>query len=167
MSIPEARKHFFKHVHGFSVRYEYLASAQGERFRKECAAENKGLCVWTVNGREEMRNCARWGVKSVISDKPDVWREIKKEVGSDHPLCDPNTDYQIIADRKRALQPTLQTLLMPYIQYKNWWFDYERQAREETAYLEREGGKFDDVVVPEDVSLKIIRPSDMLPSLSE
>jgi phosphatidylglycerol phospholipase C len=56
---------------------------------------------------------------------------------------------------------------MPYIQYKNWWFDYERQAREETAYLEREGGKFDDVVVPEDVSLKIIRPSDMLPSLSE
>jgi hypothetical protein len=53
---------------------------------------------------------------------------------------------------------------MPYIQYKNWWFDYERQAREETAYLEREGGKFDDVVVPDDVSLKIIGPADLLPS---
>lgn len=80
MSIPEARKHFFKYVHGFSVRYEYLASAEGERFRKECAVNGKGLCVWTVNGREEMRNCARWGVQSVISDKPNVWREIKKEV---------------------------------------------------------------------------------------
>jgi len=80
MSIPEARTYFFKHVHGFSVRYEYLASAEGERFRKECAAAGKGLCCWTVNGREEMRNCARWGVKSVISDKPEVWREIKREV---------------------------------------------------------------------------------------
>ena len=82
MSIPEARTYFFKHVHGFSVRYEYLASAEGDRFRKECAAAGKGLCCWTVNGREEMRNCARWGVKSVISDKPEVWREIKREVSA-------------------------------------------------------------------------------------
>jgi phosphatidylglycerol phospholipase C len=86
MSIPEARTYFFKHVHGFSVRYEYLASAEGDRFRKECAAAGKGLCCWTVNGREEMRNCARWGVKSVISDKPEVWREIKREVS-------PSIDY--------------------------------------------------------------------------
>jgi phosphatidylglycerol phospholipase C len=33
-----------------------------------------------VNGREEMRECARWGVRSVISDKPDRWREVKAEV---------------------------------------------------------------------------------------
>jgi phosphatidylglycerol phospholipase C len=80
MSIPEVRKHFFAHCHGFSMRYEYLASAEGDKFRKECAAAGKGLCCWTVNGREEMRNCARWGIKSVISDKPEVWREIKREV---------------------------------------------------------------------------------------
>lgn len=80
MSIPEARNYFFKHVHGFSVRYEYLASAAGDQFRKECKEAGKGVCVWTVNGREEMRNCARWGVDSVISDKPEVWREIKREV---------------------------------------------------------------------------------------
>lgn len=71
---------------------------------------------------------------------------------------------QILADRARALQPTLQTLLLPYIQKKNWWFDYMRQAKEETEYLEREGGKFDEVVIP-DVSLKIVRPSDVLPQL--
>lgn len=80
MSIPEARKHFFKYVHGFSVRYEYMASADGPAFRKECKKEGKAMCVFTVNGKEEMRNCARWGVQSVISDKPDQWREIKKEV---------------------------------------------------------------------------------------
>jgi hypothetical protein len=71
--------------------------------------------------------------------------------------------YQIQANRAKALQPTLQTLLLPYIKKKNWWFDYERQAREETEYLEREGGRFDEVIIPEEVTLKIVRPSDMLP----
>lgn len=57
-----------------------MASAEGVAFRKECKEGGKGMCVFTVNGKEEMRNCARWGVQSVISDKPDQWREIKKEV---------------------------------------------------------------------------------------
>jgi hypothetical protein len=72
-------------------------------------------------------------------------------------------DVKILANRAKALQPTLQTLLLPYIKKANWWFDYERQAREETEYLEREGGRFAEVVVPEEVNLKIVRPSDMLP----
>jgi len=53
--------------------------------------------------------------------------------------------------------------LLPYIKKANWWFDYEKQARMETEYLEREGGRFAEVIVPEDVNLKIVRPSDMLP----
>jgi len=163
MSIPEARTYFFKHVHGFSVRYEYLASAEGDRFRKECAAAGKGLCCWTVNGREEMRNCARWGVKSVISDKPEVWREIKGEVSPPPYIVVKEADEKILANRAKALQPTLQTLLLPYIKKANWWFDYEKQARMETEYLEREGGRFAEVIVPDDINLKIVRPSDMLP----
>lgn len=74
------------------------------------------------------------------------------------------TDQQIQVNRSKALQPTLTTLLLPYIKKKNWWFDYERQAREETEYLEREGGKFAEVIIPDEVSLKIVRPSDMLPT---
>lgn len=60
--------------------YEALASAEGAKFRAECETEGKNVCAWTVNDKEEMRNCVRWGLGSVISDKPAVWREVKKEV---------------------------------------------------------------------------------------
>ena len=61
--------------------YEALASTDGARFRKECRDAGKVICAWTVNSKEEMRQCARWGIKSVISDKPAQWRRIKQEVG--------------------------------------------------------------------------------------
>ncbi|OCF44948.1 glycerophosphodiesterase [Kwoniella heveanensis CBS 569] len=145
MSIPQARKYFFENCHGFSVMYEALASSTGAKFRAECQKNGKQICAWTVNDPEEMRQCGRWGIRSVISDKPDVWREIRKEIE---------------ADRAKALKPTLQSYIMPYLQSKNWWFAYERLAREETEYLEREGGTF-DIAVPS-VSLNIAKPSDAL-----
>lgn len=80
MSIPQARSYFFDHCHGFSIMYEALASADGARFRKECKEAGKSICAWTVNLSEEMRQCARWGIMSIISDKPDLWRRIKNEV---------------------------------------------------------------------------------------
>jgi hypothetical protein len=80
MSIPQLRSYFFDHCHGFSVMYEALASADGARFRKECADAGKLICAWTVNSKEEMRQCARWGIMSIISDKPAQWKDIKKEV---------------------------------------------------------------------------------------
>ena len=83
MSIPQVRQYFFTHCHGFSVMYEALASVGGEEFRADCKAAGKWICAWTVNGREEMRECARWGVKSVISDKPALWREVKAEVSTE------------------------------------------------------------------------------------
>lgn len=60
--------------------YEALASVDGARFRKECKDAGKSICAWTVNSKEEMRQCARWEIMSIISDKPDQWRDIKKEV---------------------------------------------------------------------------------------
>jgi len=90
-----------------------------------------------------------------------------KVLSLDSILCSTSrntSDDQIQVNRSKALQPTLTTLLLPYIKKKNWWFDYERQAREETEYLEREGGKFAEVIIPDEVSLKIVRPSDMLPT---
>ena len=80
MSITEIREYFFDHCHGFSIMYEVLASAEGSKFRKECKAAGKDLCSWTVNSKEEMRQCARWGIKSIISDKPAQWRSIKQHV---------------------------------------------------------------------------------------
>lgn len=80
MSIAQARAYFFHHCHGFSIMYEALASKDGDRFRAECKVAGKAICAWTVNSREEMRQCARWELQSIISDKPGVWREIKRQV---------------------------------------------------------------------------------------
>jgi phosphatidylglycerol phospholipase C len=79
MSLPQSRRYFWDTVHGFSVYYEALATADGQRFLAECHAAGKGVCAWTVNGREEMRECARWGVRSIITDKPALWRGIKQQ----------------------------------------------------------------------------------------
>lgn len=133
MSIPQVRKYFYDKCHGFSVYYHQLASADGARFRAECAAAGKEICTWTVNSREEMLNCARWGIYSIISDRPELWRTVKAELA---------------ADRARALKPTLQTFFLPFLNPKAYWWDRERLAREETLYLEREGGAFDSIVLP-------------------
>ncbi|KAL7422707.1 hypothetical protein Q5752_001998 [Cryptotrichosporon argae] len=141
MSLPQARRYFFGAVHGFSVWYRQLATADGARFRAECAAARKPVCAWTVNDRHDMVECARWGVQSVISDKPELWRDVVREIQ---------------ADTAEALKPSLAPLVQPLPQA-----DYDRKTDEETAYLEREGGKFDDVVVPH-VSLRIVRPADLV-----
>ncbi|WWC73276.1 uncharacterized protein I206_107242 [Kwoniella pini CBS 10737] len=142
MSIDQCRKYFFDVCHGFSIMYTALASTEGSKFRKECQEKGKWICAWTVNDIEEMKSCGRWGIRSVISDKPELWREIRKEIET---------------DRAKALKPTLQSYIQPFLSAKYYWFHRERLAREETEYLEREGGTF-DIIIPE-ISLGIARPS--------
>ncbi|WVO18255.1 hypothetical protein L204_105965 [Cryptococcus depauperatus] len=127
MDVVQCRKHFFTSCHGFSIMYPALASSEGAKFRKECNEAGKKVCCWTVNEMEEMRQCVRWGVSSVITDKPDVWNKVRR---------------QIETDRAKALKPTLSTYILPFMRKKNWWFEYQRLAREETEYLEREAGTF-------------------------
>ncbi|WWC97730.1 hypothetical protein V866_004615 [Kwoniella sp. B9012] len=141
MSLPQCRKYFFDNCHGFSILYETLASSDGARFRAECAAKGKSICAWTVNSEEEMRQCGRWGVKSVISDKPDLWRSIRKEIET---------------DRVKALKPTIQSYILQFLNPRYYWFYHQRLAREETEYLEREGGTF-DIHLPE-ISLGLSKP---------
>jgi phosphatidylglycerol phospholipase C len=80
MSLTDAGEYFWSSVHGFSIYHNALATADGQAFLAKCRAAGKGVCAWTVNGREEMRMCVRWGVKSIITDKPALWREVKAEV---------------------------------------------------------------------------------------
>lgn len=75
-----------------------------------------------------MLQCARWGVQAIITDRPELWRLIKADLE---------------ADRAKTLKPTLQSMILPYLDLRHWWFDREAKAREEFEYLEREGGKFD------------------------
>lgn len=79
MSIQEAET-FFWSCSGFSMWFGRLVSADGERFRSKVRQAGKGLCTWTVNDEWEMRECVRMGVDSVITDKPDVYVGMVKEV---------------------------------------------------------------------------------------
>ncbi|GMK56672.1 hypothetical protein CspeluHIS016_0305120 [Cutaneotrichosporon spelunceum] len=141
MSVAEVRKYFFDKCHGFSVWYPPLASAEGAKLRDDCAKAGKELCTWTVNSREEMLECARWGVTAIITDKPELWRDIKRDLD---------------ADRAKVLRPSVQSYLLPYLSYHNYAFGYHAKAREEFEYLEREGGAFDGVhalLAPQTVTL--------------
>lgn len=126
MSLAQVRAYFWACA-GFSVYYPLLLGSEGERFRLECAAAGKRLCVWTVNERDEMLQCIRWRVGAVISDRPERWRTIRAELASD----------------ESAAKPTFwNETVLPYLTYRNWWFSRRAKEREETEYLEREGGKF-------------------------
>jgi phosphatidylglycerol phospholipase C len=147
MSIAEVRKYFYDKCHGFSVWYRPLASAEGQKFREDCARAGKEICTWTVNSREEMLQCARWGISAIISDKPELWRDIKRELE---------------ADRARALKPTVQSYFLPFFNYYNYAFGYEAKAREEFEYLEREGGKFDALDSAIEAAIQPIRPAQLI-----
>lgn len=146
MSIPQVRKYFYDKCDGFSVWYRPLASAEGARFRAECAKAGKEICTWTVNSREEMLQCARWGISAIISDKPELWRDVKR---------------QLEVDTAKALKPTVQSYLLPYLNLYNYSFAYESKAREEYEYLEREGGAF-DAIEEATHSVQPIRPAHLI-----
>jgi phosphatidylglycerol phospholipase C len=143
MSPAEARRFFWDSVHGFSVYYEALATPDGQKFLAECRSHGKGVCAWTVNTREGMRECVRWGLGSCITDKPDIWREVKAEVSFLFYRVVNEADEQFQNDYYRAVKPTLQTYLLPFVNKKAWWFDIAKQTKEERQYLEKEGGKFE------------------------
>lgn len=118
MSIAQVRKYFFYACHGFSVWYHALATADGASFLAEAAAAGKPVATWTVNDREDMLQCARWGIQVVISDKPGLWREVKRALQAD----------------PRVLEVNLKALpLVSSVQH-------EGKARKEYKYLEREAG---------------------------
>lgn len=126
MSLSQVRQYFWACT-GFSVYYPLLLGAEGEKFRLECAAAGKKICTWTVNEREEMLQCVRWGVYSVISDRPELWRQLKRDIAGDAKVAKPTFWNETV---------------LPYLTYRNWWFDTRAKERFETEYLEREGGKF-------------------------
>jgi glycerophosphoryl diester phosphodiesterase len=55
-------------------------SGGGERFMEDCKRGGKEVCVWTVNTAEEMRWCARWGVKAIITDRVAYCVSVREQV---------------------------------------------------------------------------------------
>ncbi|KAJ9099176.1 hypothetical protein QFC21_004056 [Naganishia friedmannii] len=55
-------------------------SGGGEKFMEDCKKEGKEICVWTVNTAEEMRWCARWGVKAIITDRVAYCVSVREQI---------------------------------------------------------------------------------------
>ncbi len=45
----------------------------------DCQKEGKTITVWTVNDESEMKECIRWGVRAIITDKPKVVVALREE----------------------------------------------------------------------------------------
>lgn len=145
MSLLQTSKYFLETCQGFSILFAALNTSQGAIFRHECKRRQKEICVWTVNDEEDMKACVRWGVKAVITDKPALFEAVKREIERDRVL---------------ALSPPLHPIRsMSATQLK--YLNHEEQAHEELQYLEREGGKFDDVLIPT-LPLKPARPAQLM-----
>lgn len=76
-------------------------SADGQKFMEDCKREGKEVCAWTVNSREEMVWCARWGIKAIITDRVAFCVNVRKEVSRKGPsLLDGLADGAIISGNK-------------------------------------------------------------------
>lgn len=62
------------------MAFPMLMSAEGQKFLEDCRREGKEVAAWTVNGREEMVWCARWGIKAIITDRVAFCVGVRSEV---------------------------------------------------------------------------------------
>ncbi|KAI0080847.1 PLC-like phosphodiesterase [Panus rudis PR-1116 ss-1] len=79
-----ARKYFWDNVDVFSIKFDVLATASGEKFRKSCQTAGKRLMVWTVNEPDHMIEATRWNVDVIITDVPKTWLGLRSDLEADY-----------------------------------------------------------------------------------
>lgn len=67
--------------YGVNALHPALYNLQYEGFVKECREKNLKLHVWTVNEKEHMMLCVQMGVDAIITNYPDVAKEIVEKNG--------------------------------------------------------------------------------------
>jgi glycerophosphoryl diester phosphodiesterase len=65
---------------GGAVWSPYHAETTREQV-KEAQALGLKVVVWTVNEPADMRRMIEWGVDGIISDRPDILRNVASELG--------------------------------------------------------------------------------------
>ncbi|KAH9999964.1 PLC-like phosphodiesterase [Russula vinacea] len=69
-SAPDiARKYFWNDCDAFSIWFPGLATADGEKFRRECKRAGKQLMVWTVNNPAEMMEVGMGRANVCLSER--------------------------------------------------------------------------------------------------
>jgi len=61
-----------------------LVGTEGQSFIQQAREEGKDVFVWTVNRRDEMIEATRWGVKAILTDKTDLFQDVRKNMQSDY-----------------------------------------------------------------------------------
>jgi glycerophosphoryl diester phosphodiesterase len=79
-----ARKYFWDDCDAFSMWFPGLATADGEKFRRECKKAGKKLMVWTVNDPYQMMEAVRWGVDVILTDVTTTWLELRAALDGDY-----------------------------------------------------------------------------------
>lgn len=75
-----ARTYFWKDCDGFSMWFPSLVTQEGQNFIQHARKEGKDVFVWTVNRRDEMVEATRWGVKAILTDKTDLFQDLRKNM---------------------------------------------------------------------------------------
>ncbi|KAI0307078.1 PLC-like phosphodiesterase [Multifurca ochricompacta] len=79
-----ARKYFWDDCDAFSMWFPGLATADGEKFRRECKKAGKQLMVWTVNDPSQMMEAVRWGVDAILTDVTKTWLDLRVALNGDY-----------------------------------------------------------------------------------
>lgn len=82
-SPSAARNYFWRDCDGFSMYFACLVGADGQAFLEQAKRDGKDVFVWTVNRKDEMIEATRWGVKAVLTDKTDVFQNLRKDMSSE------------------------------------------------------------------------------------
>ncbi len=62
--------------YGVNALHPALYNLQYDGFIKECKEKGLKLNVWTVNEKEHMQLCCKYGVNAIITNYPDIAREV-------------------------------------------------------------------------------------------
>ena len=65
--------------HGVNALHPALYNLQYDGFIKECKEKGLKLNVWTVNEKEHMQLCCKYGVNAIITNYPDIAREVVEQ----------------------------------------------------------------------------------------
>lgn len=65
--------------HGGNALHPALYNLQYDGFIKECKEKGLKLNVWTVNEKEHMQLCCKYGVNAIITNYPDIAREVVEQ----------------------------------------------------------------------------------------
>lgn len=66
------------------MHFSSLVNQNGQKFIAEMKAAGKEIYTWTVNDPDQMAQCIKWEIHTVMTDKPTVYLNLVKEIQEDN-----------------------------------------------------------------------------------